>query len=212
MLISNIITRLLFVATVAVVNTSPPFAGDVGQESTKPGVKWVVEKSSTLRVEGKSNINTFRCDMAGYFQTDTISSANDGATGKPVRLKGAIVIEILRFDCHHRMITNDLRKTLKAESYPRMTIRFLSLERLPEFIGSAEIVKGIVEIELAGSRKKFDILYSFVKPGGNIIYLNGGRTFSFADFKLVPPRKLGGMIQISDAFDVNFRLTLTPVK
>lgn len=211
MYISEVITRLFFLVTAMLMQVSEHAANDNSNGSTKPTVKWVIEKRSTLSVEGKSNVNNFRCDMDGYFGTDTISSVNIPAVGKPVLLKGAIIINILRFDCHHRMITSDLRKTLKAQTYPRMTIRFLSLEKLPEFLGSAEIIKGIVEVELAGSRKQFDILYSFVKPGGQIIYLNGGRQFSFADFRLTPPRKLGGIIQINDAFDVHFRLTLTPV-
>jgi hypothetical protein len=210
MFLTNIVLRILLVST-AVLQTSLRPPEDSGRMSKAPSVKWAIEKNSTLRVEGKSNVNTFRCDMEGYFRTDTISSIDDAPAGKQVRLKGAIVIDIFRFDCHHRIITSDLRKTLKADVFPKMTIRFISLERLPEFIGNAELVKGIVEIELAGSRKRFDILYSFVKPGGQTIYLNGGRSFSFSDFKLTPPRKLAGFIQISDNFDVNFRLTLTPV-
>jgi hypothetical protein len=210
MFIANLISKLLF--TAAALITTSLRAGDSGSNNnSRPTVRWAVEKSSTLRVEGSSNVNTFRCDMQGYYQTDTITGFEEGTALRPVRLKGAIVVDVFRFDCHQRMITNDLRKTLKADEYPRMTIRFLSLERMPEFIGNTELLKGLVEIELAGTRKKFDILYSFVKPGGKTILLNGGRTFSFSDFKLSAPKKLAGMIQIRDRFDVNFRLILTPL-
>ena len=210
MFITNLISKLLF--TTATVITTVLHTGDSGSNyNSRPTVRWAVEKSSTLRVEGSSNVNTFRCDMQGYYQTDTITGFEEGTASKPVRLKGAIVVDVSRFDCHQRMITNDLRKTLKADEYPRMTIRFLSLERMPEFIGNTELLKGLVEIELAGIKKKFDILYSFVKPGGKTILLNGGRTFTFSDFKLSAPKKLAGMIQIRDRFDVNFRLTLTPL-
>jgi hypothetical protein len=37
----------------------------------------------------------------------------------------------LGFDRRSKMITDDLRKTLKAEEYPTLAIRFLSLERTP---------------------------------------------------------------------------------
>ena len=210
MLTFNLLTKLLF-TTAAVVTSVLHTADAGGSYNSRPTVKWAVEKSSTLRVEGSSNVNTFRCDMQGYYQTDTITGFEEGVSSKPVRLRGAIVVDVFKFDCHQRMITNDLRKTLKADQYPRMTIRFLSLERMPEFIGNTELLKGLVEIELAGTKKKFDILYSFVKPGGKTILLNGGRTFTFSDFKLSPPKKLAGMIQIRDKFDVNFRLTLTPL-
>ena len=210
MLASNFLIKLLFTSATVVTTVMNTADAESGNNS-RPTVRWAVEKSSTLRVEGSSNVNTFRCDMQGYYHTDTITGFEEGAASKPVRLKGAIVVDVFKFDCHQRMITSDLRKTLKAEEHPRMTIRFLSLERMPEFIGNTELVKGLVEIELAGTKKKFDILYSFVKPGGKTILLNGGRTFTFSDFKLSPPKKLAGMIQIRDKFDVNFRLTLTPL-
>jgi hypothetical protein len=210
MLLSNLIARCFFAAA-SFASAMLPVTDTGSNFNSKPSVKWAIEKTSSLRVEGKSNINSFRCDMQGYYHTDTITGFEEGGNVKPVRLKGAMVVDIFRFDCHHRMITSDLRKTLKAEQYPKMTIRFLSLEKMPEFIGNTELLRGLVEIELAGTKKKFDILYSFVRPGGKAIILNGGRTFSFADFKLVPPKKLAGMIQIKDSFDVNFRLMLTPL-
>src|SRR5687767_11293091 len=141
MLIGAPILKLFF-TTVTVVTTVLHTADTGSNYNSQPTVRWAVEKSSTLRVEGTSNVNNFRCDMKGYYQTDTITGFEEGAASKPVRLKGAIVVDIFRFDCHQRMITNDLRKTLKADQYPRMTIRFLSLEKMPEFIGNTELLKG----------------------------------------------------------------------
>lgn len=100
-------------------------------------VRWAVEKTSTLKIAGNSNVNEFACSIAGYHQPDTISYAGDVA-GKAVRLNGSLELDVLRFDCHSKMITNDLRKTLKAEDYPRLVIRFLSLERAPSLQGTAQ--------------------------------------------------------------------------
>ncbi len=178
---------------------------------TKSGtghVKWVVEPNSTLRVQGKSNVNSFTCNINVNTEQDTICFIN--ASLSQVRLSGDIQMDILGFNCHSSLITKDLRKTLKATEYPTMTIRFLSLESMPLLQHKDEIIKGWVEVELAGVVKKFELSYSFSTKGTGIL-LNGGREFCFSDFKLSPPKKLAGLIRIKDEFNVNFQLILRAI-
>jgi hypothetical protein len=127
---------------------------------------------------------------------------------KAVTLRGAIRMNILSFDCHNNMIRKDLRKTLKADEYPTMTIRFLTLKTMPLLSAKAEQVTGWVEVELAGVKKRFELNYSFRETSVGIMRLNGGRKFNFSDFKLAPPEKFAGLIKIKDEFDVNFMLIL----
>jgi hypothetical protein len=173
-------------------------------------IRWAVEKTSTLKIAGKSNVNEFACSISGYYKTDTISYVEDGA-GKAVRLNGSLEIDVLRFDCQSKMITNDLRKTLKVEDYPKLVIRFLSLERTPSLQGAPQTMKGWVEVELAGTRKAFQVAYEFYKGRNNSYILNGKRVFTFSDFKLVPPRKLAGAVKVRDEFAVDFNLRLVPL-
>ena len=172
-------------------------------------VRWVVEKNSTLRVQGKTNVNKFVCTISEYAERDTIICLGEPA--RQVKLTGALEMDVLSFDCHSKMITKDFRKTIKADKYPVLTIRFLSLESMPVLENKTESIKGWVEVELAGVVKKFQLNYSFSNAASGLIQLNGGRSFSFSDFKLTPPKKLGGLVKIKDAFDVNFMLTLQPV-
>ncbi|MDB5232410.1 MAG: hypothetical protein JWN76_3215 [Chitinophagaceae bacterium] len=171
-------------------------------------VKWSVEKNSSLSVKGKSNVNNFTCNIKEYGKRDTIICVNDPA--QPVKLIGAIEMEILSFNCHSNLITKDLRKTLKADEYPTMIIHFLSLANMPVLKDKTESIDGWVEVELAGVVKRFMLHYSFVKSEAGIL-LDGGRTFCFSDFKLSPPKKLAGMVKIKDEFDVNFRLILRAI-
>ena len=120
-------------------------------------------------------------------------------------------MDILSFNCHSSMITKDLRKTLKADEYPMMTIRFISLQFMPRLQNKIELIKGWVEVQLAGVVKRFELSYSFLQTGSADIQLNGGRSFRFSDFKLSPPRKFAGLIKIKDDFDVHFQLTLRTV-
>jgi hypothetical protein len=69
-----------------------------------------------------------------------------------------------------------------------------------------------VNIELAGTRKGFEINYRVSMDGQKIIHLVGTRDINFTDFNLVPPRKLGGMIKTNDKLSVVFNLKMTPAE
>lgn len=174
--------------------------------------KWTVQKSSTIRIQGSTNVNNFGCDITGYYQPDTIYCSEENAVSKPVTLNGDLQVDVLKFDCHNRMLTGDLRKTLKADEYPRLIIRFLSLERAPVINNNKDFLRGWVEVELAGSTQRFEVDYSFIKTGSSSIKLNGNRIFSFADFKLIPPKEFGGLIKVNDKFHVDFNLLLNTVQ
>ncbi|MEJ7830628.1 MAG: hypothetical protein WKF91_20630, partial [Segetibacter sp.] len=79
-------------------------------------VRWAVEKNSTLRVNGTSNVNSFTCNIKEYLQKDTIILFNDPS--KPKQLTGELQMDVRNVNCHSNLITKDLRKTLKAEEYP----------------------------------------------------------------------------------------------
>src|SRR5215217_5740800 len=66
------------------------------QTSQKRTIKWAIEKSSTLKVSGKSNVNEFSCEVPGYYETDTISLTDD-ENGKEVTLNGCLEIDIFKF-------------------------------------------------------------------------------------------------------------------
>jgi len=174
-------------------------------------VRWAVQNESTLTIQGKSNVNTFGCDAVRYNKPDTILCSPEDPTSKLVTLKGSLEIGIDKFDCHNKILTSDLRKTLKADQYPTLTVKFLTLERSPLIESNKDCLRGWVEIDLAGTSRRFEINYTFAKSNSPYIQLNGKRTFNFSDFKLTPPRKLGGLIKVEDSFNVDFRLILSPV-
>jgi hypothetical protein len=175
----------------------------------KETVRWAVQKTSTLQIQGSSNVNQFACDVRGYYQTDTISFTADNAP-KVIPLKGALTIDVASFDCHNRMLTKDLRRTLKATEHPQLFVRFVALERPPVFQNNKDNLKGVVEIELGGVCKRFEINYVIEKNGAAIV-LNGFRTFTFSDFSLTPPKKLVGAIKVKENFNVQFHLNLQQV-
>lgn len=172
-------------------------------------VRWAVQQNSHLNVQGSSNVNRFTCSIKsiGACDTLTVNSSNGGG----VALKGCIKMDVMSFDCHNGLIQRDLRKTLKAEEYPKMNIRFLSLKKMPTLTRQPENITGWVEVELAGAKKVMEINYAFQTNAAGQILLNGGKKFCFSDFNLEPPRKVAGLVKIRDEFDVQFQLVLKKV-
>jgi hypothetical protein len=167
--------------------------------------KWLIIGNSTLTINGSTNINKFACDIPGYGQTDTLSLVK-GRT--PVVLAGSINLKIRSFDCHNAMMTSDLRKTLKEPVYPVLRISFLSLSKLPALTAQPELITGLVDIELAGVKKRFEVAYQVSADPQKEIHLVGSRDVTFSDFNLIPPRKLGGMIKTNDKLSVTFHLNI----
>jgi hypothetical protein len=166
-------------------------------------IKWLVDKSSTIRIAGSTNVNRFCCQVNEYTGPDTITLNPAGAS-----LLGTLSVNIEDFNCNNRIMTGEFKKTLKYREYPRLTIRFISLERMPSFGAAAESVKGYVEVELAGICRKFEVTYSACRKDEGNVELVGYRAFGFSDFGLAPPHKMGGLIRVNDKLDVQFRLQL----
>lgn len=169
--------------------------------------KWVLLKGGSLQVKGSTNVNKFSCDITGYGKPDTLNLFYN-TQNKRVNIKGKIGLDVNLFDCHHPVMTADLRKTLKSKEYPKLNISFLTLDRLPETSAQQNIIKGWVDIELAGKTKRYEVNYKFSSAHPKVINLIGEREVNFTDFGLTPPRKIGGMIQTNNELYVTFKLSL----
>jgi hypothetical protein len=176
----------------------------------RPVMKWVVEKSSTLSVSGSSNVTSYNCGIEGYYKPDTIYCYN-GNINSAVQLSGCLNVDVLSFNCHNSVMTKDLRKTLKSKRYPYLSITFLTLDKLPD-AQKDKVINGSIMIDLAGTRKIYRLPFEFVKHKTEGFQMIGKKTFSFSEFKLIAPEKLGGMIKVRDEFNVEFRLMIVPVK
>lgn len=177
------------------------------QNNLQPDIlKWVIIKGGILSVIGNTNVNNFNCDISNYANPDTIIIYKNSIDKMGVRMLGNINLDVGSFDCHHAVMTNDLRKTLKVKEFPKLGIKFLSLSKFPDLNIRQDILKGMVEIKLAGVIKRFEVSYKLSMDGNDIIHLVGNQDINFTDFGITPPRKVGGMIKTNNKLAVEFRL------
>ncbi len=180
-----------------------------GYYPVDPASTWVVMPGSSLTVNGSTNVNKFQCDIINYSLPDTITCVKAAKT-QTLPMNGKLKLDIESFDCHNRMMTSDLRKTLKYKDFPKLTIKFISINSYPNFKNPTKIT-GLVDIGLAGVAKRYEISYLFTVDNSNIVHLKGDRAVTFTDFNLSPPSKLGGVIKAKDELLVEFNLNLKPV-
>ena len=169
-------------------------------------VKWVINKACYLKVGGQTNVNKFSCVITNYSKPDTLTFYKNNT--ESFKITGSIQLDVQNFNCHNPVMTADLRKTLKAKDFPKLTIRFISLNKYPRFNNLVNTITGIVSIELAGITKRYDVDYRFISDGTKSLTLIGSQQVNFSDFNIVPPRKLGGMIKTNNELNVEFNLKM----
>ncbi len=168
----------------------------------------IVLPTSTLTIDGKTNVNTFKCAIPKYVGKDTLVLHEGGRNTRPVFVKGSVDLDASSFDCGIALMTSDFRKTIKSKSFPAIVIDFISFERTPSYKYGEEKFKGIIKISLGGTTKLFEMDCTIeVNPSG-LIHLKGGRDFTFSDFNLEPPKRMMGLVKVQEALNVSFHLQL----
>lgn len=201
-LFPNLLFPKLLLFSVAILWPTLGFKAD-GHEP----VKWILSKQCTLKVNGSTNVNKFSCTIPEYAQPDTLILTRENKQ-RPVKIKGAMILDVQKFDCKNAMMTNDLRKTLKAKLYPKLTVTFESLSSYPDATTPGAAIKGMVTIELAGAIKRFEVDYQYVATGEKMLRLIGTKKVNFSDFNIDPPKRLGGMIKTNNELSVEFMLNI----
>ena len=176
--------------------------------SSKINDVWIIKSSSSLAVDGSTNINSFSCKIHSYNQTDTLYFSPKEKTLQQIKVKGRLKINVSDFDCKHKVMTRDLQKTLQAQKHPYMMVKFLNFADMPSAPQSNSMTTGDVEIELAGVKRSFQVKYAIHKTNQQNIELIGTRSVNFSDFNLIPPSKLGGTIRVKNELQVAFKLQL----
>jgi len=161
---------------------------------------------SHILINGSSNINRFSCRVSRPAGSTPLRLSI--LPDYSVKMDGSITVNVGEFDCKHRMLTGDLRKTLKEETYKQMTVHFRSLDQIPFDSETEQTVNGTVLIELAGKQKEFQIPLVFTQLSEGRYEMKGTRDFSFEDFGLEAPKKIGGIIRVKNRFTTVFVLNL----
>jgi len=168
----------------------------------------IVHSSSTVTIDGKTNVNKYQCAIEEYKGNDTLLLTAVRGKGAQFK-KGVVKLNASAFNCAMNVITKDFRESIQSDTYPYIQINFISFERVPKYEATEEKFKGKLTITLAEVAVPAEVRCSIIKDEKNLIHLRGKRTFKFSDFNLVPPTKMMGAIKVDENITVNFHLVLS---
>lgn len=149
---------------------------------------FLLVNSKQFTVQGNTSIGGFEC----HYQRPSKDTLFINKPGDIVSYS----IPVREFGCGNFMLNHDFRKTLKAKEFPEIHIDFLHLKRQKNQLFCD------VRIRLAGTTKVYkNVLLEKVANE-----IRGELTLNFSDFKLTPPKKVGGMVKVKEEIKIILHL------
>jgi len=152
-----------------------------------------------------TNVKDHHCLSLGYDGKDTMKEFIDPATGQTT-LSGEIRMKTTSFDCHNYFMTKDFSKTIKADQFPELVIRFDHLTKSQD--SKVGELTGLIIVTLAGKSRTYDVQCQILENNKKNKLIEGTQAFLLSDFELEPPDKLFGAIRVKDRVLVDFHLKL----
>ena len=163
----------------------------------------LVASESELYINGTSNVTDFKC---GY----NITNLNE-----PIRIhyenennvirfeKSMLILENNGFDCGGKRINKDFHGLLKSEVYPQIILKLKEVKLNPNKKNKADV---LIEIEIAGLSHSYLMDTEFYHDQDWMI--SGKLKLNIQDFNLTAPKKMLGLVLVSEDIQINFKLVL----
>ncbi len=151
----------------------------------------VFGQKNGIEITGWTNVNSFKCSNLKIAGTASVYSF----TGNQLP---NLIFKLDDFDCQNKMMTADLRKILQSDRYPTLHIRFLEFKQ-----SSAGKFDGLVEVKMMTISRRYAVQFTVQDKS-----LVGNKKLKFSDFKIVPPKKMGGMVYVRDELDLLFSIAI----
>ncbi len=161
---------------------------------------------SYLKINGKTNVNTFGC----AFNIDAFSDAikvNFKEYDSSVKFSNTTLrLSNIEFDCGGKAINKDFNKLLNSEEHPEIVLNLKEISKTEEDINSTIAT---VEIIICKISKTYKIPVSVDSKNG--LYVSGLLPININDFNLKAPKKMLGMVKVSPKIEIEFSLKINEV-
>lgn len=166
--------------------------------------------SSSITINGETNVNKFQCTMNQPALNDSIVVKNIWSNQK-LEFEGLkLVYKVADFECGIQAMNSDFQELLRADEEPYL---YLYLNSITLHNGNKAFeeldVDAEVEILLAGVQKKINVLGGKVFNHSSArMTLQGDKELLMTDFGIEPPTKLFGMIKVTDDITIEFEISM----
>jgi len=159
---------------------------------------------SRLWIEGRSNVNEFRCQAATY---DTMVSA---PAAEDDTLDVEVDIDVKGFDCGKRRMNRDLHETLLSDTHPKISFEYTRTVEL-SYDENRDLyqLEVIGNLTVAGHTKIIQFPMQAVVLENGTLKATGQTELRMTDYNVEPPRALLGMVRVDDLLSVHFELLVS---
>lgn len=167
--------------------------------------------SSKFVLFGTTNLSDFRCELVQKAPATAIPVKSNKSEYQ-IKFKGLEMRYPLEdFDCGLEAMSQDLRKTLRSDTYPYLYLRINDIRIKQDEAQEIEklTVVSSVTITIAG------VSHSTVIEDGLVINhsedaltLTGNQLVNMNDFNIEPPSKFFGMVRVNSELSVSFELNM----
>ena len=176
----------------------------------QPSHHEVTISSGHFVLQGTTNLNTFECTLSQTLPGKPMVIKTTSET-REIRFEGLeLSYPVAEFDCGLEAMSQDLRKTLKSDTYPNLLLRIndIRIKNEHQEVSKLTVISS-VSITLAGVSHHALVENGLViNHSEGALTLAGTQYLSMNDFNLEAPTKFFGMVKVNDELNVSFELRM----
>ncbi len=169
-----------------------------------------IRPSSSLKVNGKTNINTFSCTSLESNIKGEINYQFEAGSAFTNFQNTKLKIAIHQLDCGAKLINNDLYKALRADEYPNISIDLIRLVNLDNKLisecDSWVSFEALTDMTIVCTSKSVVIPVRVKKLDELSYKIIGSKTIELCDFGIEPPTAMMGLIKVKSTIEIEFDL------
>lgn len=158
---------------------------------------------SELQINGTSNIKDFTCEYDIQNLNEPVRIHYEQSRNLIKFEKSIIVLKNNGFDCGGRGINRDFHGLLQSDRYPKITLILKEIKLPPHKKNMAD---ALIDIEIAGLTNSYHMATTFKYDQDWLI--SGKLKLNIQDFKLEAPKKMFGLVIVSDEIEIDFKLVV----
>lgn len=172
-----------------------------------------IEEESKLSIAGSSNVNKFVCDCAQTFSKSALNM-RISEDGNVVSFDNVVLkIQTKKLDCKHRVMNQDMYKTLQADEHPYISIQLKSVENLPaapltEAAGWTDLSAKVI-MTIAGESREEMLKIKAMHLGNHRFRFRSDKKIEMTDFGIKPPTAMLGLIKVDNSITINMDLVVS---
>lgn len=169
-----------------------------------------VSRSSFLIIKGYTNMGTFNCAFNPDILPDKLNvEVTRTDTGCLNFTNLELNLPVTSFNCGNVLMNKDFRNLLKYDEYPLIEwhIVCIDISDLGNRIPSGDTLQVNTNLNIAGVKQNYWIPVE-IKKNGNALFFRGSLPVNIQDFKLEPPSKVFGLVNVSPYIEIDFAIEI----